>query len=227
MLAIFVAWKLCTRSIDFVQACVQAEINTDMCMEILWRFDQNDGVYVLKLKSNFCSLCDAGLMWFEYLKKGLIAQGFRQSNLDPCLFLKKDMIVIVHVGNCLIFGLNEDAVNDFLKSLERSKPGEEYPHEDRGFNFTIDRDANTFLDVIVKKEGDTIKMTQPLLIKRILDTLNFSKVTMNSKPTPSIYVLHKDKNGEARKNLWNYRSLIRMLNYLTNTTRPDISMAVH
>ena len=103
MLAISITCELRTRSIDFIQVYVQAEIKTDVHMEILWGFNQNDRVFILKLKSNFCSLCNANLMWFEHLKKGLIARGFRQSNLDSCLFLKKDMIVIVHVDDCLIF----------------------------------------------------------------------------------------------------------------------------
>ena len=70
-------------------------------------------------------------------------------------------------------------------------------------------------------------MMQPLLIERILDALDFNKVTVNSKPTPSTYILHKDENREARKDRQNYRSLIGILNYLANTTRPDISMVVH
>ena len=70
-------------------------------------------------------------------------------------------------------------------------------------------------------------MMQPLLIERILDALDFNKVTVNSKPTPSTYILHKDENREARKDRQNYRSLIGILNYLTNTARLDISMALH
>ena len=135
--------------------------------------------------------------------------------------------MIVHVDDCLIFGLNENVVNDFLKSLKRPKPGEEYPYEDRGFDFTDIRDANTFLGVTVKKEEDMIKMMQLLLIERILDALDFSKVTINSKLIPSTYILYKVKNGEVRKDCWNYRSLIGILNYLANVTRPDSSIAVH
>ena len=86
-----------------------------------------------------------------------------------------------------------------LKSLERLKPSEEYPYEDREFDFTDDRDVNTFLGVAVKKEGYMIKMMQPLLIERVLDALNFNKVTMNSKPASSTYILCKDKNREVRK----------------------------
>ena len=43
---------------------------------------------------------------------------------------------------------------------------------------------------------------------------------------PSV-ILTKDTNGEERKEHWNYRSVIGMLNFLTNSTHPELSFAVH
>ena len=39
--------------------------------------------------------------------------------------------------------------------------------------------------------------------------------------------MHKDLSGLPRKSDWNYRSAVGMLNYLTGSTRPELSMAVH
>ena len=39
--------------------------------------------------------------------------------------------------------------------------------------------------------------------------------------------LHKDKDGVPCIDEWHYRSLIGQLNYLTQSTRPDIQFAVH
>ena len=51
---------------------------------------------------------------------------------------------------------------------------------------------------------------------------------MNIKRTPTTKpLLHKDKDDSLRKHQWNYRQVIGILNYLTSTTRPDISMATH
>ena len=52
---------------------------------------------------------------------------------------------------------------------------------------------------------------------------------MTGKETPTLAnnILHKDPEGPARKQSWNYRSVIGMLNFLSASTRPDILFAVH
>ena len=68
MLAINIACNLESRSIDFIQACVQADIQSDARMDIPYGFGNWDGLCVLKLKSNLYGLCDAGIAWFKHLK---------------------------------------------------------------------------------------------------------------------------------------------------------------
>ena len=46
-------------------------------------------------------------------------------------------------------------------------------------------------------------------------------------PACSSVVLTKDIDGEPRKEQWNYRAIIGMLNYLVNCTHPELSFAVH
>ena len=68
-------------------------------------------------------------------------------------------------------------------------------------------------------------MRQPFLIKRCLKAMQVTKET-NIKKTPATKpLLHKDKDGSPRKTDWHYRQVIGMLNYLQQSTRPDISMA--
>ena len=50
---------------------------------------------------------------------------------------------------------------------------------------------------------------------------------MHCKPKPSTVILCKDEDRQDRKDQWNHRSLIGVLNYLANATMPDIIMALH
>ena len=111
--------------------------------------------------------------------------------------------------------------------MRKRKPGEKHPIEDQGFDFADDGDLQTFLGVKFEREGGVLKMTQPMLILRVIEAVGFNKVGANSKSAPSTHVLHKNENGEERKDAWSCRSVAGMLNCLANAARPDTSIAVH
>ena len=68
ILAISVIHKLDTKSIDFVQAFPQANLERDVFMELQYGFEHgNKGQYVLKLKKNLYGLCNASYNWFKKL----------------------------------------------------------------------------------------------------------------------------------------------------------------
>ena len=69
-------------------------------------------------------------------------------------------------------------------------------------------------------------MTQPAVINQIIEALNIHN-DCKLHDTPTNITLSRDKNGKRRKNDWNHRSIIGMVSFLANTTRPDISFAVH
>jgi hypothetical protein len=56
---------------------------------------------VLKLLKNLYGLKDAGLTWFEHLKYGLAARGFKQSLVEPCMFIQGSLILLIYVDDCV------------------------------------------------------------------------------------------------------------------------------
>lgn len=70
-------------------------------------------------------------------------------------------------------------------------------------------------------------LCQPFLIQRILQTMNIEVSETNRRTNPVVGPLLSRNDGPDRKHNWHYRSVIGMLGYLQNSTRPDISMAVH
>jgi hypothetical protein len=77
----------------------------------------NSKHHVLKLLKNVYGLCQAGNVWFNKLCQHLLHRGFVQSSMDPCLFYRKDVIIIVYVDDCLLFSSSDKTLDDLISSL--------------------------------------------------------------------------------------------------------------
>ena len=77
-------------------------------------------------------------------------------------------------------------------------------------------------------KGKDFILRKSFLFRIILAALNVKSGDYNQRDVPFIGpLLSRDELGAKRKHDWSYRSDIGMLGYLQNSTRPDISMAVH
>jgi hypothetical protein len=95
----------------------------------------NSDVYVLFISKNLYGLRQAGNNWFDKLRDSLLFRGFRQSSVDPCLFIRKDIILIVYVDDCLLFARDDTTLDSFVLSLQEE------------FNLTCDGDVGAFLGI--------------------------------------------------------------------------------
>jgi hypothetical protein len=68
-------------------------------------------------------------------------------------------------------------------------------------------------------------MRQTGLIDAVTESAHIPKGRLKNTPTPATAILQADTEGLARKESWNYPSVIRQLNYLAQNS--DISFAVH
>jgi hypothetical protein len=176
----------------------------------------NDTTHYLKLKCNLYGCKQAARNWYKHLTTGLLNEGFTQSSIDRCLFLRKDCILLVYVDDCLIFSPTNTTIDDLIKSLSTK-----FLLQDEG-------DVSAFLGVQVSKDSSTktITLSQPGLIEQVIRDVGLEQHS-KGKDTPADTILHQDPDGAPRQLNWNYRSIIGKLNYIANNTRPDISMAVH
>jgi len=74
--------------------------------------------YCLKLLTNWYGLKDAGLNWYNYLKASLIARGFKQSEIDLCLFTRGSLMIVIYVDVVLIASKLKCSMEKVLKSLK-------------------------------------------------------------------------------------------------------------
>ncbi len=180
--------------------------------------------YILKLKKSLYGLKQASLNWFEKLKQGLKDQGFTPSEIDPCLYLKENMVLLTYVNDCIIISPSKESINCLIASMH-SGP--------KKFKLTDEGDINKFLGIkITHLDDNSFDLSQPFFINRILNFLglckNKFKTDANSSSTPvAKRLLHCDLLGKGRKYSWKYRTAVGMLSYLQNTSRPKILMVVH
>jgi hypothetical protein len=214
--------KFNSQSIDFVLAFPQADLDIDIYMELPEGIEIDGGKesHVLKLNKNLYGLKQASHNWFVMLSNGLKDRGFTPSDMDPCVFYKEDMIVLVYVDDMIAVARDDKQIDDLIESL---REGNEH------FKLTSEGKLDEYLGMeIVDSEGGAFEIKQPHLIERILKAVGINPADTNSRDTPAtLPLLHKDLEGIERKLQWNYRSIIGMMNYLSGSTRPDISMAVH
>ncbi len=180
--------------------------------------------YILKLNKSLYGIKQASLNWFEKLKQGLIDCGFHPSAINPCLYLKKGMIIITYIDDCIIASNSMKDFNIFVRSMKDGP---------KGYVLTDEGDINKFLGIEIKEiTTNKFNLSQPLLIKGIVNLLgllqNEFDVHTNTKITPvGKPFLNKDLEGYPRKKDRKYCTAIGMLTYRQCNTRPEISMATH
>jgi hypothetical protein len=224
ILAIAKIHGLLSKSIDFVLASPQADLEIPVYMELPIGFDapeeENCRSYVLKLNKSLYGLKQAGYNWFAKLSNGLQDHGFVQSSIDPCVFFNHKCIILTYVDDCIIIGDTRNQINMLIQSLH--KKNENFILQDEG---SIDK----YLRVDDRQQdASSFELTQPFLIKGITKFLGIDNGKTNKKLTPVGKPLsNKDLNGVPQKYEWEYWGAIGMLTYLTGSVWPDIAMTVH
>jgi hypothetical protein len=114
-------------------------------------------------------------------------------------------------------GPTKDALENFIQRLR-----------DIGFSLTHDGSLAEYLGVTITrdKSNGTFELTQTGLINKILETMGMQNC--NGTYTPAeITPLAKHDDLPLATPKWNYPSVVGMLLYLSNNSRPDIAFAVH
>ena len=201
--------------IDFNNAFVQAELKDPVWIHIPRGFSSTKTTKTcLRLHKSLYGLSVAPRLWYQRLRHALLDDGFTQSKFDECVFLKENMMVFLWVDDCGIIAPTMDAINEFVKRLKA-----------RGFELSVDSDFAEYLGIHFTRKDGTITMTQPGLIKKIVEATGMTNCNGNFVPASQV-CLGSDPDGPPMKEKWNYRSIVGMLLYLSTNTRPDISFAV-
>jgi hypothetical protein len=91
------------KHINFTQAFPQAKLKEDIYLRFPAGFEHKNKKGELKLKRKLYGLIQASRKWFLKLSAIYERLGCKQSKSDPCLFLRKDMIIVLYTDDCLLY----------------------------------------------------------------------------------------------------------------------------
>lgn len=214
VLSIIFGWI--TVSLDFSNAFVQALLKRPVWIHIPRGYRSSQGhSTILRLIKSLYGLADAPKMWSDHLRETLLDMGFVPSAFDPCLLLRKDMMIVVYVDDCGVAAKTQAEIDAFIAELRK-----------RGFALTVEGSFSEFLGIKFSKLPDgSIEMTQQGLIDKIVETTGLQNSKPNSLPAAQ-QALGADPEGAPMDEKWSYSSVVGMLLYLSTNTRVDIAFAV-
>ncbi|MFX3647991.1 MAG: reverse transcriptase domain-containing protein [Paenibacillus sp.] len=117
----------------------------------------------LKLHKSLYGLKQAPLVWNTTISAFLRTLGFTQSQEDPGLYLRPDIILALYMDDMLLFSSSLDSINSVKEALSK-----EYQMSDLG-------EARRFLGMDIKRSSQTDSTPAPISISQeryITDILN-------------------------------------------------------
>ena len=218
MLILEVLLGLKSKQGDITAAFLHADLpeNENVYVEMPKGFEQKGKV--LKLKKTLYGLRQSPRAFWLYLTEKLQANGMKQSELDPCLFIGEKVICIVYVDDLLFWARDETDINELAFGLR-----------DLGVDLEEEHDAAGFLGVDLIPDPDTnkLEMRQDGLIDRCIEAVGLDNATVRDTPCRPNMPLVRDDEGEPALGDFNYASVVGMLMYVAAHTRPDIAYAVN
>jgi hypothetical protein len=206
--------------VDFVLAYPQAPIKMDIYMELPQGIQTKHGnskEHVLKLEKNIYGQKQAGRMWNSFLMDKLTSIGFTMSLIDDCIFFCGDIIFMVYVDEGIFLGNNDLQLQEVIKEIQNL-----------GLNIEDQGHPADYVGVNIKKLKDgSYEFTQQALIDSIINDVGLKDAKVKPVPAKVSLHLHAFKDKHAFNLNFNYRSAVSKLNYLAQTTRPDIMYAMH
>ena len=129
--------------------------------------------------------------------------------MDECVFYKGQVIyVLFYTDDSILACLDKAEIDQVIQDIRDAK-----------LDITVEGDIQDFLCVNIDRQSDgKILFTQPHLIDKVLKAMmNMDQPSLKTKDTPAVSsrILHQHKDSQDfDASLFNYRSVVGMLNYL-------------
>jgi len=216
-LGVIKQWK--SVSIDFKSAFTQGQLPAPIYLELPPGYQKANphlSDMVMKITTSLYGKQRAANLWYNKIRKSLVEElGFKVSDYDPCLFIRKDCIMCLYVDDAILHARDKKTLEDVLKAIEKA-----------GYAFDCDEDFHSYLGVQLDHNPDGSKtLSQSGLTGQLLDLMGMRDC--NPCRTPISGPLFNLPDSLDHNGSFNYRSALGMLMYLVNNTRPECAFAVN
>jgi transposase InsO family protein len=184
--------------------------------------DSSDSQLVWKLNKSLYGLKQSGRNWNSLLTDFLKESGFKQSQVDACLFIKQadavSSFIAVWVDD-IIVAANHITIMEETKNVLKTR----FKMKDMG-------PISWFLGIEFKQYKDCIEMSQSHYLNEVLSRFGMADCKPRSTPCelkldPSKESNHDDlcpETGDEKR----FREIIGSLIYAMTCTRPDLAFVV-
>jgi hypothetical protein len=198
----------------------QAPIKMDIYMELPQGIQTKHGnskEHVLKLEKNIYGQKQAGRVWNSFLVDKLTSIGFTTLLIDDCIFFHGDIIFMVYLDDGIFLGGDDSQLQEVIKEIQKL-----------GLNIEDQGHPADYVGVNIKKlKNGSYEFTQRALIDSIINDVGLKEAKVKPVPAKVSLQLHAFRDEPAFDFNFKYRSAVGKLNYLAQTTRPDIMYATH
>lgn len=224
LMAMAAKYDLDIQQMDAVTAFLQGDVEEEIYMTQPKEFATGD--QVCRLRKAIYGLKQASRCWNLKLDHGLKEIGFRQSKMDPCVYIiyrgQYRTYLALYVDDLIIFS-NDTKMQSFLKSeLHRRFQMKDIGEAKYCLGFRITRDRSNGLIFL-----DQRRHIQDLLLKfNMADCKPISTpMDPNQHLTKEMSPINFSDKEEMKK--IPYQEAVGSLLYISQGTRPDITYAVN
>ena len=120
LLTAMIAWDLKAKIIDVEMTFLHGDLKEETFMDIppVMKADKDE---CLTLKKIICGLVKSAIHFYVKLVEALKSCGFKESQVDPCLWTKNTssgiVLMTIYVDDCLTIETDE-AINEVIESLK-------------------------------------------------------------------------------------------------------------
>ena len=159
-----------------------------------------------KLKRGLYGLKQAPHIWFNTMSKVLTDCGYKQSLLEPCLFYRTNLLLVVYVDDILIAGKDQATINQAKEVLKLKFVMKDLGHPD------------VFLGINIKESSNGVKISLNNFISKIENDYEIKKEKILPTPLVKGFNASETTTRELTEDEHlKYRSIVGVLLFVANT----------